>query len=149
MLSIFSCACWPSVHLPWRNIYSGLLPIFSIGLLAFFLLSCISCSYILEIKPLSVASFETIFSHSASCLFVFFLVSFAVQKIFSLIQQIYKKTNQSMKKWAKDLNRHFSKEDIQMANKHMKKCSTSLIYKRNANQNYHEIPPHTSQHGHH
>uniref|UniRef100_A0A8D1GDU5 Uncharacterized protein n=1 Tax=Sus scrofa TaxID=9823 RepID=A0A8D1GDU5_PIG len=42
---------------------------FSFGSLAFLLLSCISCLYILEIKPLSVASFETIFSHSVSCLF--------------------------------------------------------------------------------
>uniref|UniRef100_A0A8D0WBX9 Secreted protein n=1 Tax=Sus scrofa TaxID=9823 RepID=A0A8D0WBX9_PIG len=39
---------------------------FSIGLLAFLLLSCKSCLYILEIRPLSVASFETIFSHSVS-----------------------------------------------------------------------------------
>jgi len=47
---------------------------FSIGLLAFLMLSCISCLYILEIKPLSVAWFETIFYHSVSCLFVFFLL---------------------------------------------------------------------------
>uniref|UniRef100_A0A8D0N7T7 Uncharacterized protein n=1 Tax=Sus scrofa TaxID=9823 RepID=A0A8D0N7T7_PIG len=59
---------------------------FFIGLLAFLLLRCISCLYILEIRPLSVASFETIFSHSVSCLFVFFLVSFAVQKLVRLIR---------------------------------------------------------------
>ena len=57
---------------------------FSSGLLGFLLLSCISCSYTLEIKPLSVTSFETIFSHSIGCLF--FMVSFAVQKLVSLIR---------------------------------------------------------------
>ena len=58
---------------------------FSVGLLAFLLSSCISCLYILKIKPLSVASFEIIFSYSGWCLFVFFWVSFAVQKLVRLI----------------------------------------------------------------
>ena len=58
----------------------------SIGLLAFLLLSCIISLCILEINPLSAVSFKTIFSHSISCLFVLFLVSFAGPKLVSLIR---------------------------------------------------------------
>jgi len=64
----------------------GVFSHFLIGLFVFLVLSCMSCFYVLEVKSLSVVSFAIIFSHSESCLFTLFVVSFSGQKFLSLIR---------------------------------------------------------------
>ena len=90
MLRIFSCVCWLSVCLLWRSVYLCLCLFF---FEFFFKLSYMSCLCILEMNPLSAASFENTFSHSKGCLAYGFLMSFRLAygflwcaKVLSLIR---------------------------------------------------------------
>ena len=82
-------------------------PFFNWVVVSFLLLSCMSYLYILEIQPLWVAFFATIFSHSIGCLFFFFLmVFFAMQKLVSLIRShmfIFVFTSIALGDWPKDI----------------------------------------------
>ena len=70
----------------WEKCLFKSFPHFLIALFVSLALRCICCLYILEINPLSVVSFAIIFSHSEGCVFTMLRVSFAVQKLLSLIR---------------------------------------------------------------
>ena len=82
ILSIFSCACWPSALPFWKNIYS-VLPLFKFY---FLVLRCMSCLHMLDINSLLFMSFANFISHSVDCLFILLMACVAVPKLLSLIR---------------------------------------------------------------
>ena len=85
ILSIFSCTYWPSVWLLWKNVYSDPLSLFKLYCL-FFCCWVIWVLYIFWIlTPYQLCDLQMFFPHSVGCLFILLIVSFAVQKLFSLM----------------------------------------------------------------
>ena len=90
MLSIFSCTCWPCACLLWKKCLLSSSAHFKITLFVCFCF-CFAVElyefliYILDINPKSDIRFAKTFSHSISCLFIWLIVSFAVQKLLSLV----------------------------------------------------------------
>ena len=88
---------------------------FLIGLFVFLILSFMSCLYILEINPLSVTLFANIFSHSIGCIFISLMVSFAMQKLLSLVRShlfIFGFFSFALGDWSKKILLLFMSENV-------------------------------------
>ena len=114
ILNIFSYVCWPSACFLWRNVYSSPLPIFN-QVVCSLNVECMTSWNILDINPLSVASSANIFSHSVGHLFILLMVSFAVQKLLSLIRYhlfIFAFTSFALEKWSKKILLWFMSDNV-------------------------------------
>ena len=114
MLSIFSCACWPSACLLWRNVCLVFCPFFDL-VICFLVFESYELFVNFEIKPLFVTSSANIFSHFVGCLFFLFIVSFAMQKPLSLISYplpLFFKISIALWDWPKKTLAQFIPENV-------------------------------------